>query len=228
MRETLAVVLAARSGSAPTALEESVAAEADRLRREGVDATVAIAVAPDAFAGTAHGAEVPDRIAALLLSGPPPGGELAQVVASMQALGARLAQAVDVGRSGVVVGVEHTVVGGTGPTLVAFALHRSPAMDHDQFSAYWLGNHGQLAHANPRPGPGGYRQLHADPERTGEAARIAGFGVSDYDGLVSADFRDVDDMRSVFAEPSVSQVALADERRFIDHATSAIALMRLL
>ncbi|SHL46073.1 EthD domain-containing protein [Pseudonocardia thermophila] len=225
----LSIVLARKPETTATALETALRAETETLRAAGWTATAAIAVEPDPFVGTAHGAAVPARVDALLslhLPDPPPLAELAGVVADVAA---RLGDQIDPGRCAAVHGVEHTVIDGDGPLQISFALRRRPTMSHEQFSDYWLNTHGRMAKEAPRRKTRtGYRQLHADLDASRTIAQTAGLCRVAYDGLVSSDHVDAERMRKIFSHPAVAETALADERTFIDHRSSAIGLLRRL
>jgi hypothetical protein len=224
----LTIVLTRRPDAASAALESALRAESDKLRQAGLEPGCAVAVEPDAFAGTAHGAEVRDRIDGLLsvdLAQPWPQADLASVCRD---LATGLTPAADMSRSALIYGVEHTIFDGEGPLQINFALRRLPATSHAEFAEYWLNVHGRMAREAPRRRPGGYRQLHADPDWSRAIAVLAGFGEADYDGIVTSDHCDVERMRKAFSHPAVSEIALTDERKFIDHSRSAIGLLRKL
>ena len=222
------LVLARRADSSRAAFEEAIGAAAAQLRGAGFAPVGGVAVEPDPFEGTAHRAEVVAGIDGVLAAdiAMPPSPE--QLAAVYRGAVERLAAAADPDRSAVVSGVQHTVLDGDGSYFVSFALRRPPAMSRGDFSHYWLGVHGKMARDAPRRRPGGYRQLHADPEASRALAAAVGFGVSDYDGVVMSDHSEVERMKRAFSHPAVREVALADERTFIDHSRSAIGLMRKL
>jgi hypothetical protein len=234
MTGRLSIVLTARPGTASGDLETALRSATVKLRDAGWGASAAVAVEPDPFLGTAHRAEVPDRVDGLLSwdlaassAGSSAGPELGTVVAEVVE---RLGEQIDPARSGLLHGVQHVVVEGDGPLHISFALRRRPSMSHAEFSDYWLNSHGRLASdaaARRRPSTG-YRQLHADPGVSGALAASAGLGVGDYDGLVSSDHLTAERMKKIFSHPAVADTALADERNFIDHRRSAIGLLRKL
>lgn len=225
----LSVVLAKRPGSTSDALETALRSETTKLRDIGWEASAAVAVEPDPFLGTAHGAEVPTRVDGLLsldLEEAHTGPELEAVVGE---LAERLTHQVDLARSGLIYGVRHTVIDGDGPLHISFALRRRTTMTHEEFSDYWLNSHGRMAREAPRrKSGGGYRQLHADLDASRDLAAAAGIGLGDYDGIVSSDHVDAERMTKIFSHPAVADTALTDERRFIDHRHSAIGLLRKL
>lgn len=224
----LAIALVLRPGVDSSTWEAALKSAAHTLAQAGFDAATAVAVEPDAFDGTAHGAVVSERVDGVLSVPTASASSQQELAGALRATAERLAETADVRRSAVLAGVEHTVVDGDGPLHINFVLRRPATMDHAQFCDYWLNNHGQLARDAPRRRAGGYRQLHADPARSQEFATACGFGLSDYDGMVFSDHSDVERMKRAFAHPSVSEIALADERHFIDHSRSRIGLMRKL
>jgi hypothetical protein len=221
----LAVVLSRRHDVDASALAAALDVEAGKLTELGYEVKAGVVADPEAFAGTAHGEVVGSGIDGVLLVVPAGASSLDVAVAQLPMAAKRLAAVANLARSGAIVGEEHVVLDGEGPLWINFALHRAPAMTHEQFSDYWLHVHGKMARDAPRRRAGGYRQLHADPERTAAIARAAGFGIADYDGLVSSDHQEVETMKKAFSHPAVRDIALADERNFIDHSTSAISIM---
>ncbi|ORA40186.1 hypothetical protein BST20_06340 [Mycobacterium branderi] len=221
-------MLARRSDRRSEDLEAVLRSQRAELRRAGLKPRAAVAVEPDPFTGTAHGAEVPARIDGLLSVELSASRTRAELAAVFRKSAEQLAQVADLDRSGLIYGVQRVIFGGDGPLQVSFALRRRATMDHGQFSDYWLNVHGRMAREAPRRKAGGYRQLHADLIGSRDIAAAAGFGVADYDGIVSSDHSGVERMKKAFGHPAVSEIALADERRFIDHARSAIGLLRKL
>jgi hypothetical protein len=225
----MSVVLARQPDCPPDALEAALRSAAATLRAAGWRVDAAVAVEPDAFLDTAHGACVPARVDGLLswdLAQAPALPDLATVLGEVVS---RLGKEVDPVRSGVVYGEQHDVIEGDGPLQISFALRRTAAMNHDEFSDYWLNSHGRMAKEAPRRKTNtGYRQLHADQAACRTLAAAAGLGQDDYDGLVSSDHVDAARMKKIFGSPAVAEAALADERNFIDHDRSAIGLLRRL
>jgi hypothetical protein len=222
----LALVLRRRPDRDPAALAATLQTEAQRWTERGHIVTSGVVADSEAFVGTAHGEVVAGRIDGVLLVTPADRTALYQVLAELPVVAGRLASVADLARSGVVVGKEHVVLDGSGPLWINFALRRVPSLTHGEFCDYWLNVHGKMAQDAPRRRPGGYRQLHADPELTARAAHSAGFGIDNYDGLVSSDHEEVEKMKAAFSHRAVREIALADERNFIDHSTSAIAIMK--
>lgn len=78
------------------------------------------------------------------------------------------------------------------------------------------------------PGLAGYRQLHTDPDSTGQVARRSGIGHSDFDGAASVRFSSLTALASTMAEREFAEAAYEDEKRFIDHTRSSLGLFELL
>lgn len=103
---------------------------------------------------------------------------------------------------------------GTGPVRIFYGLHRLSTMAVDAFQDYWLNTHADVGRALIPPYS--YCQSHADSELTQSLATLTGLTPSDLDGVASVHFPDLDACNKQLAREDVSEIALEDERRFID------------
>lgn len=225
----VSLVMTKRSDSTLDELESALRSKTAAPREDSWRVTASVALDPDPFAGTAHRDVVPAGIDGVLsweLDEPAQEDRLEAVVGEAAE---RLSGVIDLGRCGLICGVEHAVIEGDGPLHVGFALRRRPTMSHEEFSDYWLNSHGRMAREAPRRKTGtGYRQLHADPGVSRTVGAAVGIGTWEYDGIVSSDHVAAERMKKIFSHPAVAETALADERVFIDHGRSAIGLLRKL
>jgi hypothetical protein len=111
----------------------------------------------------------------------PDGTDPARLLDGLDGLVDRLGGAADPARSAAVLGVDHTIIEGSGALQLFYCLRRVPALTHEQFSAYWLNQ--LVEHTTKTPGKSAYRQLHADPDLTLRASKAAGVAIDDVDGV---------------------------------------------
>jgi uncharacterized protein (TIGR02118 family) len=139
----------------------------------------------------------------------------------VQEIPIRLGNILDRSKSAVIVGSEHIIIPGEELLMIVYPLRRLPAMTSVAFHDYWLNNHAAIART--LPGLRGYRQFHADAEETSAAGKLIGVGISDFEGAAQGYFKNPEDFLSIMSQPEV-QVALEDEKKFIDHSRSPIGL----
>jgi hypothetical protein len=125
-------------------------------------------------------------------------------------------------RSAAVFGTEHVIVAGDEPLMLAMALQRRADLSSEEFHDYWLTKHAALGRAVP--GSQGYRQLHADPELSRQAATSAGVGGHDFEGVAIAFYADEPAFFAIMGNTEVTEPLMADEQKFIDHARSAMVI----
>ena len=148
-------------------------------------------------------------------------------ITAFTGVAARLRGLVDTDRSAVLAGVDHELLAapdtdpGAPPAVLIYAMRRLPRLSHEDFTGYWLGTHadfGRVALARH-----GYRQVHADADRSAAVAAAAGVAIADFDGCVVSAARSwaVKDADQQTPEKrAVGAAALADEDNFIDHTRS--------
>jgi hypothetical protein len=138
----------------------------------------------------------------------------------------RLDGLVDPVRSAALVAADHVLLPweGTehsGTAILIYAMRRLPSLTPEQFHEYWLGTHASFGY---RALAGhGYRQLHADRNRSSLVAGSVGIELDDFDGAVASTCGTWEAYRDDRATPekrAASAAALADEVNFIDHARS--------
>lgn len=144
---------------------------------------------------------------------------------AVEGIGERMTDCIDPERSAAVVGTEHTIVSGQQPLVLLFGLRRLPSMTLTEFQDYWLNEHTKVAHRVPNLK--GYRQLHAEPDASAAAAESSGAGIDDIDGVVQSYFASPQAFSDLMAQPEVAGEALEDEKNFIDHTRSTMALHRM-
>lgn len=145
--------------------------------------------------------------------------------ATIDGLGSRLAGCVDAAASAVVVGRFHPIIAGTPEYLLVYPLRRLPGMTQQAFGDYWLRTHSRDA-IDHAAAAGGYGQLHADAALTAEAARVAGLGVADFDGICEAGHLDLATFTDFMSGRAVARGGIRLESQFIDHSRSALGLIR--
>jgi len=106
-------------------------------------------------------------------------------------------------------------------------LRRLSGLSRGAFSAHWR-SHGRLGKAAHARGlMQGYVQSHALSPGEPGTEELCGLPpvATWWDGMVTASFADVVTANRLFADAEIRDAAMADERRFIDHARGAAILM---
>lgn len=227
MRNLVHVLLAPRrragAGHGLSAALSDLATALRSMTPEGAQSRVLSRLAEDPMKDLAHGKETVGatsyEVLVELSSDNLPIGEL---TSSLRGLAELLTPWVDLDLSAALAGVEHTIVIGEQPIVLVMALRRLPSLTSEEFHDYWLHKHAEVGRSIP--GSQGYRQLHADPEASMSAADAAGVGVSDYEGAAVAFYEDLPYFLDLMSKPEITEVALADERRFLDHSRSMLGL----
>ncbi len=200
---TLEVLLSLGDGQPFDALDAALAAEAQRFIRDLPPATTTRVVhSLQHHREAARQAGDPlGRIDELLATGLPPAhtrvpvtsfdavlevsvadeSDATALIDRLDGLVDRLGASVDPAQSAAVVGIDHTIIAGSGALQLFYCLRRVRALTHEQFSAYWLNQ--LVEHTTKTPGKSAYRQLHADPDLTTRAAKAAGVAIDDVDGV---------------------------------------------
>jgi hypothetical protein len=222
----LELLLARRPGAPADGLAGALDEEVARLGTElpaGCGLQMSTRLADDPIVNTPHGREVadgPSFDAALSIGGT--GVDHADLAEAVADLGDRLDELVALDRCAALAGAVHVFVRGTGPILGIMAFRRRPDLTHDEFIDYWLNHHRHLV-LGTAPSDG-YRQFHADPEASARAAAAAGVGLADFDGTAEARHQDTATFSTFIAQSEVSELALGDERNFVDHRRTALGL----
>jgi hypothetical protein len=164
-----------------------------------------------------RGDELPGPGRADQLAGVPRGEQLA---AALRGVGADLVPFIDPARSAALAGGEHMIVPGDQPLMLAMAIRRLSSLTHEQYLEHWSTVHAELGRSVP--GSQGYRQVRPEPELSRRVAAAAGVGVADLDGVALAYYADQQAFFGIMGNADVTGPLLADERTFIDHATSAL------
>lgn len=113
---------------------------------------------------------------------------------------------------------------------LVFCLHRLELMTVEEFSAYWLTEHGPLVRSladtlKIRR----YEQLHPQPGSAAEALRAVRGATEVFDGVAELWFDNEEDIGAAAATPEGRRAArtlLEDEKTFIDLPRSPIWLFR--
>jgi hypothetical protein len=180
---TLEVLLSLIDGQPSDAFDAPLAAEAGRIAG-GLPptATTRVVHSLQHHREAARRAGDPlGRLDELLASGLPPAHTRVPVTSFDAVLEVSVPDGTDPARSAAVLGVDHTIIEGSGALQLFYCLRRVPALTHEQFSAYWLNQ--LVEHTTKTPGKSAYRQLHADPDLTLRASKAAGVAIDDVDGV---------------------------------------------
>src|SRR4051812_30424434 len=220
------LLLVRRSDADLDALAQQLATEAEQLHRAapaGASVRCVVRLRRLPFADADRGSDADDAGGQAfdgLVEVAADGAASRDLVASVEGIASRLADVVDAERSAAVLGNEHVIVAGDRPLMLAFGLRRLPALTGEAFRDHWLNKHAEIG--RNVPGSQGYRQLHADPDASRAAADAAGVAIADYDGVALAYYEDEQTFVEILSNPAVAEVALEDERRFIDHTRSGM------
>ena len=179
----------------------------------------------DPLPDVAHTREVGGRFDAYLevaLTGEAPAD------AVTDGIGERMAPWCDLRRSGAGMGDFHPIVPAVVDTayLLVYALRPRADRTPEVFFDRWLNVHGVAARDAPGP-PGGYGQLHFSPDPTAALRAAMALGENGHLGVALAGFDSVASFTAFLGSPAVAAAAIRDERRFIDVAGSALALVQL-
>jgi hypothetical protein len=147
------------------------------------------------------------------------------LVDALAGCASRLAPVIDAARSALLVGHDHPIEEGGGPLIYVVALRKLPELSDARFHDYWLTTHARVV--RPQPFGRGYRQLHADEQRTRAAARALGVGIDDFGGTALAFHQSLAQFGQIMTSVQVAEGALSDESRFLDQARCVVGLYRI-
>jgi EthD domain len=199
------VLLAAREG----AVDDAVAAATESLP----GAVVMRRLADDAFAQQYPGRRAFDVVAEIVAD------TSADLVATVDGLGAALAGTVHTDLSGVLVGDVRRVVGdGHGPVRFLYLMRHKVDVDHLRYRAHWAGHHAEFGRTTP--GILGYDQFHVDPVASQAASAASGLAVWRVDGVAELHLNSLEEFFSAAVGSSTGNAALEDEKSFVDGANS--------
>jgi hypothetical protein len=151
---------------------------------------------------------------------------LTRIIEVADGLGERLGSAVDAAESYALAGREYVFSPGEFDTVLLVVIGRDLDLGFEDHHRHWLDRHGWLVKPGADASGTGYRQFHADPKASSLAARAAGLGRHEYEGIAVAFYPDADVYLRVMSDAGRLAPILEDERRFIDMATSSPGLYR--
>ncbi len=199
------VLLAAREGAIDDAVADA---------RESLPGAVLMRrLTDDAFAHMYPARRAFDVVVELVSDTP------AQLVATVDGLGASLAATVHTDLSGVIVGGLRRVLGdGRGPVRFLYLMRHKVDVDHDHYRNHWAGPHAEFGLTTP--GILGYDQFHVDPVASQAAAAAAGLAVWRVDGVAELHLNSLAEFFEAAVGSSTGDAALQDEKSFVDGANS--------
>jgi len=109
-------------------------------------------------------------------------------------------------------------------TLRVF-MGRALETSYEDFHSHWLNKHGWLVKPRVDARGGAYRQFHADPKASFQAARAAGVGRHTFEGTAEAYQPDVDTYLRAMSR-SGSDI-LQDEKRFMSARDTEVGFYRI-
>jgi hypothetical protein len=167
----------------------------------------------DAFAQQYPGRRAFDVVAEIF------GDTTADLVETVDGLGAVLAGTVHTDLSGVIVGGLRRVIGdGRGPVRFLYLMRHKVDVDHLSFRAHWAGPHAEFGLTTP--GILGYDQFHVDPVAAQAGSAAAGLAVWRVDGVAELHLNSLGEFFSAAVGSSTGNAALEDEKSFVDGANS--------
>lgn len=107
------------------------------------------------------------------------------------------------------------ILPGQGPVRIYYGLRRLRTLTRDEFLHYWLHHHADIG--RQLIPPYSYIQSHADTILTTSFAERCQLPASTLDGVVTVHFPDLAACQRQLARDDVGDIAIEDERRFIDH-----------
>jgi hypothetical protein len=188
----------------------------------------------DPAAGTAHGRAMaggPDAFDAVLELDPQALGSLAEH--TLKDLRERIAGLADHKRSTALAGTAYVFAPGPGRFMNAFWIRPARGLSIAASQERWLyGHRAALDNMVARSGSirplGSYAQVHTDEAASQALAGALALPPTDLAGAARSFTDDTAAIGARLARREIAEVALADERAFIDHARSAMALYRRL
>jgi hypothetical protein len=138
-----------------------------------------------------------------------------ELTGSVDGIAGRLGPLVERERSFAVAGTDVVILDGGGPVQLFYCMRRSGDTSHDAFCEFWAQQHTKIA--TTTPGLTGYRQLHADLERSRAASAAAGVPYTEIDGVALEWFRSMEGFVSAVGGPAeFTTAAKASEQQFND------------
>lgn len=107
------------------------------------------------------------------------------------------------------------ILPGSGSIRIHYGLHSLPNMSRTAFQDYWLNTHADIG--RQLIPPYSYFQSHADDELTARLVEICGLKAATFDGIVTVHFPNMEACQAQLSRTDVGEIAIEDERRFIDH-----------
>lgn len=159
---------------------------------------------------------VPDAIVSIKHTGE-------NLPASLSTLAVHLAGVIDVTHTRVMGAICHEILAGVGPVRLHYGLRRLSHLDRAAFQVYWLGHHADIGRALIPPYS--YYQSHADQEMTDTLAALTGWSQADFDGVATVHFPDEAACDRQLSREDVAEIALEDEKNFINHARAQFGLL---
>ena len=117
----------------------------------------------------------------------------------------------------------HDILVGWGPVRLHYGLRRLPHLDREAFQSYWLGHHADIGRALIPPYS--YYQSHADQQLTDALTAILGWPAANFDGVATVHFPDQAAFDRQLGRDDVAEIALADEKVFIDHSRAQFGML---
>jgi hypothetical protein len=213
-------------GEDPAAIAAALCAEADRAAAlPGARAKV-LELQPGVAAQTPHAGYmrgVPFEAALEIAVADAP---LADAVGWAAGLAGRVGGVIDAGESYALAGHEYVFSPGESDTVLFVVIGRALTQSFEDHHRHWLNRHGWLVKPGADAAGSGYRQFHADPKASALAARAAGLGRHEFEGIAVGFYPDPGFYLRVMSDAGRLAPILEDERRFIDPETSSPGLYR--
>ena len=152
-------------------------------------------------------------------------GSLERLIAALPIVVQQFGDVIDRDQSAALAGVERVIVAGEEPLVHLFALRRLPSISNEEFHDHWFTIHSGLGHTIP--GIGAYNQFHADADASAQAAKTAGVGYGDYDGVAETFCADLAAFNTIMTSAEVADEGISDQREFIDASRSTAALYEI-
>jgi hypothetical protein len=194
-------------------------------------------LAIDPVVGTAHerdmaGGPAPfDAIVELAGEGP---GVHAAAAECCRSAGADVTAAVDTENSAVIAGIPYVISDGSGSAMNAFCIRPARGRTMQACQEYWIARHRKVVVEMTKPNASGvaasvkalasYTQFHAESRSSRELANAIGFVQADFMGVARSFTDTPEGINLRLRSEEVATIALADERTFIDHSRSSMAL----
>jgi len=149
---------------------------------------------------------------------------LEDLIALCGGIGERLNSSAHLELSYALVGTEYVFSPGETDTVLLIAISRPLWMSYEEHHRHWLNRHGWLVKPGSDRRGSGYRQFHADPKASSFAARNAGLGRHEFEGVASGYHTNPDTYLDAMSQTSALSRVYEDERQFIDFSTSCVGL----